>query len=154
MLYQSSTINNKLRIKRLAAGLTESQLAEAVAKLVSAETGHAAALDGNYISKLERGKITWPNSVYRRALRELFAAGSDAELGFFATRTRRDAQRWLPAPGVELTPLDTAAQPPTTSQQPDGVREVLISPVVLAPGPGSAAGASRIRPAAGEQVTT
>lgn len=159
MLHQSSTINNKLRTKRLAAGLTESQLAEAVAKLVSAETGHAAALDGNYVSKLERGKITWPNSVYRRALRELFDAATDAELGFFATRTRRDAQRLLPASGVELTQLDTAAQPPTTPQRPDSVRaalvaEVLVSPVALTPGPGSATGASRIRPAATEQVTT
>jgi transcriptional regulator with XRE-family HTH domain len=91
----STPINQRLRIKRLAAGLTEGQLAEAVARLVSAQTGHGAALDGNYISKLERGRITWPNSVYRAALRELFDAASDAELGFYAARTRRDAESWL-----------------------------------------------------------
>jgi len=101
------TINHKLRIKRLTAGMTECQLAEAVARLVSAQTGHKAALDGNYVSKLERGRITWPNSVYRRALRELFDAATDAELGFYAARTRRDAERWLSGP----PPADAAPRP-------------------------------------------
>jgi transcriptional regulator with XRE-family HTH domain len=95
MTLQQPTINHKLRVKRLTAGMTECQLAEAVARLVTAQTGHKAALDGNYVSKLERGRITWPNSVYRRALRELFDAETDAELGFYAARTRRDAERWL-----------------------------------------------------------
>ncbi len=113
MLQQQPMTNNKLRIRRLAAGLTERELAEAVAKRVSADTGHAAALDGNYVSKLERGKITWPNSVYRRALRELFDAETDAELGFFAMRTRRDAQRWLSAPGSDLP----RPRPPAVSEQ-------------------------------------
>lgn len=95
MNLSQNSINSKLRTKRLTAGLTECQLAEAVAQLVTAQTGHKAALDGNYVSKLERGRITWPNSVYRRALRELFDAASDAELGFYAARTRRDAERLL-----------------------------------------------------------
>lgn len=112
-MLQQHTTNNKLRIRRLAAGLTERELAEAVAKRVSEHTGHAAALDGNYVSKLERGKITWPNSVYRRALRELFDAETDAELGFFAMRTRRDAQRWLSASGSDLP----RPRPPTASEQ-------------------------------------
>jgi transcriptional regulator with XRE-family HTH domain len=90
--------NEQLRLRRHAAGLTESQLAEAVAVLVSAQTGRRAALDGNYVSKLERGRITWPNSAYRRALREIFAVPTDAELGFYAARTRRDAERLLSAP--------------------------------------------------------
>lgn len=97
-------MNSKLRVKRLAAGITENQLAEAVARLVAAETGRGAAIDGNYVSKLERGRITWPNSAYRRAFRVFFHAASDAELGFFATRTRRDAQRWLAAPGIDKRP--------------------------------------------------
>jgi hypothetical protein len=75
--------------------MTERQLAEAIVRLVCARTGHGAAVDGNYVSKLERGRITWPNSVYRRALRELFDAASDAELGFYSARTRRDAERLL-----------------------------------------------------------
>jgi transcriptional regulator with XRE-family HTH domain len=95
-------INQKLRVKRLAAGLTESQLADAVARLVSAETGRGAAINGNYVSKLECGRITWPNSAYRRAFRVLFEAATDAELGFYARRTRRDAERWLPVPAGEV----------------------------------------------------
>ncbi len=86
-------MNHKLRVKRLAAGLTENQLAEAVAQLVCNDTGHGTAINGNYISKLERGKITWPNSAYRRAFRILFGTATDAELGFYAMRTRRDAER-------------------------------------------------------------
>jgi hypothetical protein len=93
---QRPLVNHKLRDKRLTAGMTESQLAEAVARLVSAETGRGAAIDGNYVSKLERGRITWPNSAYRRAFRVIFEAATDDELGFYAMRTRRDAERWLP----------------------------------------------------------
>jgi hypothetical protein len=104
-------INHKLRCRRLAAGITESQLAEEVARLVSADTGREPAIDGNYVSKLERGKITWPNSAYRRAFREFFDAAADAELGFYAMRTRRDAERWLPAP-EEAPVIETKPPPP------------------------------------------
>lgn len=90
-------INQSLRCKRLAAGLTEGQVAEEVARLVSAQTGRDLAIDGNYVSKLERGVITWPNRSYRAAFRMLFNALSDDELGFYPSRTRRDAERWLPS---------------------------------------------------------
>jgi hypothetical protein len=87
-------INHKLRYRRLAAGITESQVAAAVARLVSEQTGRELAIDGNYVSKLERGVITWPNRAYRQAFRALFDAVSDAELGFYSSRTRRDAEIW------------------------------------------------------------
>lgn len=118
MIPQQPLINHRLRIKRLTAGLTEGQLAEAVARLISVQTGHGAALDGNYISKLERGRITWPNSVYRAALRELFDAASDAELGFYAARTRRDAESSLPGKSPQVA---TASSLPAVRQQ---VRQV------------------------------
>jgi transcriptional regulator with XRE-family HTH domain len=85
--------NYKLRSKRLAAGITEGQVAEEVAKLVAAQTGRELAIDGNYVSKLERGVITWPNRAYRQAFRTLFGVANDAELGFYPSRTRRDAER-------------------------------------------------------------
>lgn len=91
---QGSHINAKLRSRRLAVRKTEGQVAEEVARLVAAQTGRVTNIDGNYVSKLERGIITWPNRVYRQALRELFGAASDADLGFYASRTRRDAERW------------------------------------------------------------
>lgn len=111
MISQRPLTNDLLRVKRLAAGLTERQLAEAVAKVVSAQTGHRAALDGNYISKLERGRITWPNSAYRSALREFFDAATDAELGFYAARTRRDAERSVPG-RAEKPPGSAHRAPP------------------------------------------
>lgn len=89
------SINHSLRCRRLAAVLTESQVAEQVAQLISAQTGRDRAIDGNYVSKLERGVITWPNRDYRRAFRTLFNAVDDAELGFYPSRTRKDAERWL-----------------------------------------------------------
>ena len=83
--------------------MTESQVAEEVARLVSAQTGRDLAIDGNYVSKLERGVITWPNRSYRAAFRMLFNALSDAELGFYPSRTRKDAERWLtPADGGNI----------------------------------------------------
>ena len=94
MRKQQHLINYNLRCKRLAAGITESQVAEEIARLVAAQTGHDLAIDGNYVSKLERGVITWPNRAYRQAFRTLFHAMDDAELGFYSSRTRRDAERW------------------------------------------------------------
>ena len=97
---QRPLINSSLRCRRLAAGITEGQVAEAIAGLVTAQTGRDLAIDGNYISKLERGVITWPNRAYRQAFRTFFNVLSDAELGFYPSRTRRDAERWLvPADG-------------------------------------------------------
>ena len=87
-------MNHSLRRRRLAVGITESQVAEEVARLVAAQTGRDMAIDGNYVSKLERGVITWPNSSYRQAFRALFNVISDAELGFYPSRTRSDAERW------------------------------------------------------------
>jgi hypothetical protein len=91
---QRPSINHNLRCRRLAAGITEGQVAEEVARLVTARTGRDLAIDGNYVSKLERGVITWPNRAYREAFRVLFHAVNDAELGFYPRRTRRDAERW------------------------------------------------------------
>ncbi len=90
---KSPISNFKLRSKRLAAGITESQVAEEVARLVAAQTGRELAIDGNYVSKLERGVITWPNRAYRQAFRTLFGVANDADLGFYPSRTRRDAEQ-------------------------------------------------------------
>jgi hypothetical protein len=67
-------------------------VAKEVARLVAIQTGREMAIDGNYVSKLERGVITWPNQAYRNAFRTLFDAASDADLGFYPSRTRRDAE--------------------------------------------------------------
>jgi hypothetical protein len=86
-------LNHKLRARRLADSKTECQVAEEIARLVATRTGREPAIDGNYVSKLERAIITWPNQAYRQAFRELFGVASDSELGFFSRRARRDAER-------------------------------------------------------------
>jgi hypothetical protein len=84
-------------------------VAEEVARIVATRTGRELAIDGNYVSKLERGIITWPNRTYREAFRELFGAAADSELGFYSRRTRRDAERWRVAapriPGDDVNEL-------------------------------------------------
>lgn len=62
--------NAKLVQLRVRRGLTQAQLAELVTDAVRA-TGprwRNATLGGEFISRLETGRITWPNSVYRTAL--------------------------------------------------------------------------------------
>ncbi|MGH4020719.1 MAG: helix-turn-helix domain-containing protein [Pseudonocardiaceae bacterium] len=75
--------NRALADARQARRLTQAQLAERV----SARLGLDPPLDGNYISKLERGVHTWPNADYRRAFREELGAKTDAELGFHCSRS-------------------------------------------------------------------
>jgi hypothetical protein len=67
-------------------------VAEEVSRLVAVQSGRDRAIDGNYVSKLERGVITWPNDSYRQAFRKLFNVLSDADLGFHPSRTRSGAQ--------------------------------------------------------------
>lgn len=79
--------NHRLRVARLQRGWTREQLAEQVAVFLAAEGGRQSAMDANHVYKLERGEITWPNASYRRALRDLFGADSDAALGFYCKRS-------------------------------------------------------------------
>jgi hypothetical protein len=68
-LQKRHSINRNLRYRCLAAGKTESQVVEEVARLVGAQTGRDISIDENYVSKLERGVITWPNRANRLAFR-------------------------------------------------------------------------------------
>lgn len=81
--------NQRLAAARMAAGLTQEQLAEAANAEVEALTGRPGGMDADYISKLERGVHTWPNKHYRQALRQVLDVVSDADLGFYSSRTRR-----------------------------------------------------------------
>jgi hypothetical protein len=60
---------------------------------VQESTGHRPAIDGQAIGRIERGEITWPNRATREALRSLLRCESDADLGLYAKRTRRDAEQ-------------------------------------------------------------
>lgn len=66
--------------------LSRQELAEQVNAYLFDRTGKRFELDDNYIGKLERGVIRWPQRAYREALREVLGVGSDRDLGFVNTR--------------------------------------------------------------------
>lgn len=80
--------NGLLRAAREAAGLTQGELAERANRRAEQLSGRAAAMDGDYVGKLERGVHRWPHKDYRRALCDVLHAASDAGLGFYDTRRR------------------------------------------------------------------
>jgi len=84
--------NRALSDARHARRLTQAQLAERV----SARLGIDPPLDANYVSKLERGVHTWPNSDYRRAFREELDTETDAELGFHCSRSFSENENTRP----------------------------------------------------------
>jgi transcriptional regulator with XRE-family HTH domain len=81
--------NQRLMAARLAAGLTQEQLAELGNLEVERATSRIGAMDADYISKLERGVITWPGKRYRQAMCMVLGVASERDLGFRCTRGRR-----------------------------------------------------------------
>ncbi|SBW27082.1 hypothetical protein FDG2_5148 [Candidatus Protofrankia californiensis] len=82
--------NEQLRAARLRTGsaeipgepLSRQELAERVNRWTFHRDGRITEVDGNYIGKLERGVIRWPQRCYREALRAILRAGTDRDLGF------------------------------------------------------------------------
>jgi transcriptional regulator with XRE-family HTH domain len=66
------------------------ELAEAVNACLYAMTGCGSIWDARYIARLERGETRWPGAAYRRALRAVLGAATDAELGFYVVRRADD----------------------------------------------------------------
>ncbi|MGH3932729.1 MAG: XRE family transcriptional regulator, partial [Pseudonocardiaceae bacterium] len=68
--------------------LSREELADLVNAWLFEHTGsRRAEVDGNYIGKLEQGRIHWPQNPNRRAaLRAVLGAETDAELGLRRTR--------------------------------------------------------------------
>lgn len=84
----SPVSNRRLTAARGALGLTQEGLAELANAQVETDTGKPGAMDADYVSKLERGVHTWPGKHYRRALRTVLGAHTDADLGFCSTRSK------------------------------------------------------------------
>jgi hypothetical protein len=74
------------RRRRPAGAATQQAVADALCDIVQARTGSRPAIDADYISKLERGIIRWPNAEYRAAFRTLFKT-TDTDLGFYSARS-------------------------------------------------------------------
>lgn len=77
--------------------MTQSELAELVNRYVWDRFGQVVEVDDNYVAKLERGVIRWPNKRYREAFRAILGAATDADLGFWNQRS---------APVVQLEDVD------------------------------------------------
>ncbi|MFJ3883582.1 XRE family transcriptional regulator [Streptomyces sp. NPDC090077] len=75
--------NETLRRHRRAHRWTQTQTPELVSAEVQAATGRYPELDANWISRLERGAISWPASQYRSALCKVFQVASEADLGLY-----------------------------------------------------------------------
>jgi transcriptional regulator with XRE-family HTH domain len=65
--------------------MSRQELAEAINAYLHS-VGVMSFLDGHDIGRYERGETRWPRAHYRRALRTVLGAATDAQLGFFSTR--------------------------------------------------------------------
>src|SRR5262245_58484941 len=79
--------NRAFQLARRARALTQAQVAEMVADAVEQATGRRCAIDADYVSKVERGEISWPGTAYRSGFRTVLGAASDAALGFYCPRS-------------------------------------------------------------------
>ncbi|MBB3733805.1 XRE family transcriptional regulator [Nonomuraea dietziae] len=66
-------------------------LADLVNAWIMQEHHREAGLTANYIGKLERGLVRWPNCDYRAALRIILGVEHDADLGFHRPRRTQQA---------------------------------------------------------------
>jgi hypothetical protein len=87
--------NNLLRQARLRTpspsgsgrAMSRQELADEANRYLFEKKNRHTTLTANYIGKLERGQFRWPDHEYREAFRSVLAAESDADLGFFITRS-------------------------------------------------------------------
>ncbi|MGH3942231.1 MAG: hypothetical protein ACRDTG_27150 [Pseudonocardiaceae bacterium] len=79
--------NRAFQLARRSRAFTQAQVAEMVAELVEQATGQRCGIDADYVSKVERGEINWPGPAYRAAFRTVLGAASDADLGFYSSRS-------------------------------------------------------------------
>jgi hypothetical protein len=68
--------------------LSREDLADLLNRWLYERRGRTVLLDANYIGKLERGVIRWPQRDYRDALRAVLRVGTDADLGLSGRRQR------------------------------------------------------------------
>lgn len=109
--------NEKLKRLRESCRMTQGELAEELGRREGGGT-----IPGDYISKLERGVITWPSTPRRReVLRQIFGVRDDSELGFYNARV---------ADGAALPPAAISAEIPAT-QEADVARRAALGALGL-----------------------
>jgi transcriptional regulator with XRE-family HTH domain/tetratricopeptide (TPR) repeat protein len=98
--------NDHIRERRHARGWTQQEAADAVAQVVADATGTTpTGINAAWIGRLERGALRWPSAHYRTALRTVYGAATDDELGLIGLRTKPDSLS---------EPHDTAESSPDT----------------------------------------
>ncbi|MCA1705344.1 MAG: hypothetical protein LC808_19635, partial [Actinobacteria bacterium] len=75
-------LNLLLRGARQELQETQEQTAVAIGELLG------RPVDPEYIGRLERGVVTWPNAEYRAAFQQHFGVASPRELGFYCRRSQ------------------------------------------------------------------
>ncbi|MGH3927863.1 MAG: hypothetical protein ACRDTT_34210, partial [Pseudonocardiaceae bacterium] len=65
----SARPNRAFQLARRSRVLTQAQVAEMVADVVEQDTGRRCGIDADYVSKVERGEISWPGPAYRAGFR-------------------------------------------------------------------------------------
>lgn len=113
--------NVRLAAARHAARLTQEKLAEMGNAECERLTGRIGGMDGEYISKLERGLHTWPHKPYRQALCAVLRVATEEDLGFYSRRGRLLAERTKPAE------QDTSVASAGGMQSPEEVVSVLLA---------------------------
>ncbi|WP_202970563.1 helix-turn-helix domain-containing protein [Saccharothrix sp. ALI-22-I] len=68
--------------------LSRQELAELVNEYVYRHANRREGIDANYVGKVERGLIRWPNEDYRAAFRAVLGVSTDEALGFSNSRRR------------------------------------------------------------------
>lgn len=96
-------------------------LAELVSTYVWDHHRQRVEIDANYISKLERGTIRWPNARYREGFRAILNAAADHDLGFF--NPRRVASPLKRAAGAGT--IETVAATATATSRPELTRRTV-----------------------------
>lgn len=114
--------NVRLAAARVAARLTQEKLAELGNAEYERITGNVGSMDGEYISKLERGLHTWPHRPYREALCAVLRVADVEELGFYSRRGQRRAERAKQRPEP-----DTSVASHGGMQSPEEVVSVLLA---------------------------
>lgn len=115
--------NVVLQQLRLTMRQSQAEVADLMSDLLSKKQGREYSIDASYVSKLERGAISWPSRAYREVLAEIFHTD---QLGFCAVRTRRDAERVDPTHRREFLTFLTlpAAAPLADAADPGGAARI------------------------------
>ena len=154
------TYNERIRELRCARRWTQQEAADAVADAVSKATtsGRPSGIDAQWFGRLERGELRWPNATYRAALRTVFGAASDRELGLSgmrshtrtaASRTARTSGSSADTPGrVTISGEEVAEHDPDTGgldevNRRELLRSFSVAGAFIALPPVTSAGADR-----------